>query len=88
MILNCCCCLLAELCPTVCHPMYYSSVHGILQARTLERRLPFLPPGDLPDPAIKPESLVSPALAGRFVTPEPLGKPLNMCMCVHMYICI
>ena len=28
--------------------------------------LPCPPPGDLPDPGIKPASLVSPALAGRF----------------------
>ena len=34
--------------------------------------LPFPPPGDLPDPGIK---LVSPALAGRFFTTEPPGKP-------------
>ena len=34
--------------------------------------LPFPPPGDLPDPEIKP---VSPALAGGFFTTEPLGKP-------------
>ena len=31
-------------------------------------RLPFPPPGDLPDPAIEPLSLMSPALAGRFFT--------------------
>ena len=30
--------------------------------------LPFPFPGDLPDPRIKPMSLVSPALAGRFLT--------------------
>ena len=35
--------------------------------------LPFPPPGDLPKPGIKP---TSPALAGRFFTTEPLGKPL------------
>ena len=29
---------------------------------------PFPPPGDLPDPGIKPVSLASPALAGRFFT--------------------
>ena len=28
--------------------------------------LPLPPPGDLPDPGIQPESLLSPALAGRF----------------------
>ena len=31
--------------------------------------------GDLPDPGIKPTSLVSPALAGRFFTIVPLGSP-------------
>ena len=35
--------------------------------------LPFPPPGDLPNPGIKP---VSPALAGRFFTTEPPGKPI------------
>ena len=37
--------------------------------------LPFSPPGDLPDPGIKPVSPASPALAGRFFTSEPRGKP-------------
>ena len=37
--------------------------------------LPFPPPGDLPDPVIELISPVSPALAGRFFTTEPLGKP-------------
>ena len=30
--------------------------------------LPFPAPGDLPNPGIKPESLMSPTLAGRFFT--------------------
>ena len=30
--------------------------------------MPFPPPGELPDPGIKPASLMSPALAGRFFT--------------------
>ena len=34
------------------------------------------PPGDLPDPGIKPTSLTSPSLAGRFFTTQPPGKPL------------
>ena len=37
--------------------------------------LPFPPPGDLPDPRIKPVSPASPALEGRFLTTEPLGSP-------------
>ena len=39
-------------------------------------RLLFPPPGDLPDPGIEPGSLGSPALAGRFFTTLPPGKPL------------
>ena len=38
------------------------------------RRLPFPPPGDLPDPGIEPTSPASPALAGEFFTTEPPGK--------------
>ena len=34
--------------------------------------LPFLSPGDLPDPGIEP---MSPALAGGFFTTEPPGTP-------------
>ena len=38
--------------------------------------MPFPSPGDLPDPGVKPASLVSLALAGEFFTTDPLGKPL------------
>ena len=38
-------------------------------------RLPFPTPGDLPNPGIKPLSLASSALAGRFFTPVPPRKP-------------
>ena len=34
----------------------------------------FPPPWDLPDPGIKPKSLVSPALAGRLFTTVPPGR--------------
>ena len=37
--------------------------------------LSFPPPGDLPNTGIKPASAASPALAGRFFTTEPPGKP-------------
>ena len=36
--------------------------------------LPFHPPGDLPDPGVKP---MPPALAGRFFTTGPPRKSLN-----------
>ena len=38
--------------------------------------LPFLTPGDLLDPGIKPMTLTSPALAGRFFTTAPPRKPM------------
>ena len=44
-----------------------SSVHGI-SWQEYWSGLPFPPPGDLPNPGIKPKSLTSPALAGRFFT--------------------
>ena len=36
--------------------------------------LPFPPPGDRPNPGIKPTSFASPAMAGGFFTTEPPGK--------------
>ena len=38
--------------------------------------LPFPPPGDLPDPGIKPACLVSPALQEDSLPAEPWGKQL------------
>ena len=40
--------------------------------------LPFPPPGDIPDPGIKPTSATSPALAGEFFTTVPPGKPIKL----------
>ena len=42
-------------------------------------RLSCPPPGDLPGPGIKPTSLASPALAGRFFSTVPPGKPHLSC---------
>ena len=39
------------------------------------RGLTFPTPGDHPEPEIKPPSLVSPILAGGFITTIPSGKP-------------
>ena len=63
-----------QLCePMDCNPPG-SSVHGISQAKILEW-IAISTPGNLPDPEIEPMSLVSPALAGRFFTTVPPGKP-------------
>ena len=45
--------------------------------------LPCPPPGDLPHPGIKPMTLMSLALAGRFFTAEPLEKPQYLGMFVQ-----
>ena len=44
-----------------------------LSRQVYQSRLPF--PGDLPYPGIEPTSSASPALASRFYTTEPSGKP-------------
>ena len=68
-------CLVAQLYLTLCDPMDCSlpgsSVHGILQAGILEW-VAMPPPGDLPNPGIKPRS---PALQTDSLSSEPPGKP-------------
>ena len=61
--------------PVDCSPSG-SSVHGFFQAGYWSR-FPCPTPGDLPDPGVEPESLASPALAGRFITTQPPGKPFS-----------
>ena len=64
-----------------CNPVDYSppgsSIHGILQTRILEW-VAFPPPRGLPNPGIEP---ASPAVAGKFFTIAPPGKPLY----IHTY---
>ena len=67
----CVCVCVCEPCSTLCDPMDCSlsgcSVHGILQAKILEwGAISFSE--DLPNSGIKPESLASLMLAGRFFT--------------------
>ena len=67
----------AKSCLTLWDPMDCSlpgsSVHGILQARTLEW-LAISFSRDILDPGIEPESPVSPALQAGSLLSEPLGK--------------
>ena len=55
-----------QLCPTLCNPMD-CGLQGFFRQEHW-RGLPFPPPGDLPNPGIKPASLMSPALASKFFT--------------------
>ena len=61
--------------PTLCDPMDCSppdSSSTGFSSREYWSGLPFPSPGDLPDPRNEPTSS---ALAGRFFTSVPLGKP-------------
>ena len=68
--------------PTLCHPMACSppgsSVHGILQSG-----LPCPPPGDLPNQGSNLR-LMSPALAGRFLTTSVTWEAPVRCV----YVCL
>ena len=72
-------------CLSLCNPVDYSpsdsSVHGNLQARILGG-FSCPPPGDLPDPGIKPTSLAILALPGGFLTTVPPGKPNAFLQCL------
>ena len=50
---------------------------GILQAR-IQEWVACPPPGDLPNPGMEPESLMSPALAGGFFTTSATWEALHM----------
>ena len=67
-------CVCAQSCPTHCNSMDCSlpgsSIRGIYQARIPEWVAISSSRGSS-DPGVEPASLVFPALAGRFFTPEP-----------------
>ena len=55
-------------------------------------RLPCLPPGNFPDRGIKPASLMSPTLSGRFFAISTHGKPIYthihaLYVYIYIYIC-
>ena len=70
------CCSIAKLCLTLRNPRRTVARQAPLSKRFPRQEYrsgwPFPSPGDLPNPGIEPASL---ALAGRFFTPEPPGKP-------------
>ena len=57
-----------QLCATLWSVAHQASLPMGFCRREYWSGLPCPPPGDLPNPGIKPESLMSPALAGRFFT--------------------
>ena len=66
-------------CPALCDPMNGSLSAPLSMGFSRQESwngLSCFPSGDLPDPGIRPMPLMSPALAGRFFTSAPPGKPL------------
>ena len=72
-----CCWLVTKSCQTLCEPMNCSlpgsSVHGF-SMQEYWNGFPCPPPGDLPNPGIKP---TSPALTGKSFTSESPGKHIR-----------
>ena len=64
-------CVCAQTYQTLCNPWtvaYWAPLSMEFSRQEYWSSLPFLTPGDLPDPGTEPASLVSPELAGRFLT--------------------
>ena len=77
-------CVHVQSCPILCHPIDCSPPQTPLSMEFSRQEYSsgvlFSTPGDLPNSGIKPPFLISPhqcicALAGRFFTTEPPGKP-------------
>ena len=64
-----------QLCLTLCNPVVarQAPLSMGFSRQKYWSGLPFPPPGDPPDPGIKPLSLMSPVLAGRFFTTDRRG---------------
>ena len=78
------CCVVTKLCLTLA--ALWTVAHQVPLSMRFPRqeywsRLPFPPPGDLPNPGIEPASLKSPALAARFFTTSTTWK--HVCSFCH-----
>ena len=82
-----------QLCPTLCDPMDCRppgfSVHGIFQARILERvAISYSRESSQPNPVIKLTSPASPAIGGFFTTESPRKHPrLHPMLIIQCYKC-
>ena len=73
--------LVTQLCLTLCDPMDYIA-HQVPLSMSFSKQeywsgFPCPPPGDLPNPGIKPAFLTSPALAGRLFITSATNLHLN-----------
>ena len=93
-------CVCAQLVPCVwLFATPWTIAHQTLLSMVFSRQeywsgLPFPTLGDLPDPGVKPKSLVSPALARGFFIIEPPGKPWTKLLLLllshfsHVRLCV
>ena len=76
--------------PDSCKPMDYTAQQAPLSMEFSRQDywsgLPCPPPGHLSDPGIESSSPASSALAGRFFTTVPLGKPVSHYLIVSSQI--
>ena len=82
-----CVCVCSQLCSTLCDLMYCSPSGQAPPSMEFSRQeywseLPFPSPEDVPASGIKS---ISPALAGRFFTTEPSGKPHQLTLLNDIY---
>ena len=73
-----CACSFTQSCLTLCDPWtvaFQAPLSMGFLSQEYWNELPFVTPGDLPDPGIEPASPESPALAGGFFTTKLPGKP-------------
>ena len=78
-----CACMHAQLCPILCDP--WAIVHQAFLSIGFPKKehwsgLPFLLPGDIPDPGFEHMSLIPPALSGRFFTGWAIREVLLKCI--------
>ena len=72
---------LLQSCLTLCESMDYSLPGSSVQGFSRQEYWSGLlcpPPGDVPNPKMEPESLMSPALAGGFFSTSTTWEVLNM----------
>ena len=79
----CCCCLVIKSCPALVTPLWTTASLAPLSMgfsrQVYQSRLPFPPPGNLPDPGIKSATPVSLVLQACSLPDETLGSPGAFC---------
>ena len=72
-----CMCVCVCVCVCACSVVCRAPLSMEFSRQEYWHGLPFPTPGDLPNPGTEPMAPATPALAGRFFTIEPLGKPFG-----------